>query len=73
VGHAARSGLDGAEALKAVTIHPARLLKLDARLGGLERGRDGDVVLTTGDPFDLSCRIRYVVSAGKIVYESKSP
>ncbi|HEU4334408.1 MAG TPA: amidohydrolase family protein, partial [Candidatus Eisenbacteria bacterium] len=32
VGHAARSGLDGAEALKAVTSNPARLLKLDARL-----------------------------------------
>ena len=71
VGHAARSGLDGPEALKAVTSHPARLLKLDARLGGLERGRDGDVVLTTGDPFDLSSRIRYVVSSGKIVFESK--
>jgi imidazolonepropionase-like amidohydrolase len=73
MGHAARSGLDGIEALKAVTSHPARLLKLDNRLGGLERGRDGDVVLTTGDPFELSSRIRYVVSAGKIVYESKAP
>ncbi len=71
VGHAARAGLEGAEALKAVTIHPARLLKMDSRLGGLERGRDGDVVLTTGDPFDLSCRVRYVVSGGKIVFESK--
>lgn len=72
VGHAARSGLDGTEALKAVTIHPARLLKLDSRLGGLERGRDGDVVLTTGDPYDLSSRIRYVVSNGKVVFESKN-
>jgi imidazolonepropionase-like amidohydrolase len=73
VGHAARSGLDGPEALKAVTSHPARLLKLDTRLGGLERGRDGDVVLTTGDPYDLSSRIRYVISGGKIVFESKTP
>ncbi|HKS17411.1 MAG TPA: amidohydrolase family protein, partial [Planctomycetota bacterium] len=73
VGHAARSGLDGPEALKAVTINPARLLKLDSRLGGLERGRDGDVVLTAGDPYDLSSRIRYVLSSGKIVFESKTP
>jgi hypothetical protein len=73
VGHAARSGLDGTEALKAVTCHPARLLKLDSRLGGLERGRDGDVVLTAGDPFELTSRVRYVVSGGKIVFESKAP
>jgi hypothetical protein len=71
VGHAARSGLDGPEALKAVTINPARLLKLDSRLGGLERGRDGDVVLTQGEPYDLSSRIRYVLSSGKVVFESK--
>jgi len=71
VGHAARSGLDGNEALKAVTIHPARMLKIESRLGSLERGRDGDVVLTTGDPYDLSSRVRYVLSSGKIVFESK--
>ena len=73
VGHAARSGLEGTEALKAVTIHPARMLKIESRLGSLERGRDGDVVLTTGDPFDLSSRVKYVLSGGKIVFESKGP
>jgi imidazolonepropionase-like amidohydrolase len=72
VGHAARSGLDGAEALKAVTANPARLLKMESRLGGLERGRDGDVVLTSGDPFDLSSRVRCVISGGKVVFESKN-
>jgi imidazolonepropionase-like amidohydrolase len=70
VGHAARYGLEGNDALKAVTIHPARMLKLDARLGSLERGRDGDVVLTAGDPFDVSSSVKYVLSGGKVIFKA---
>ncbi|MBI4565787.1 MAG: amidohydrolase family protein [Planctomycetes bacterium] len=67
--HAVRYGLDGFDALKAVSVNPARMLRLDDRVGSLERGRDGDVVLSAGDPFDLSSRIRMVICNGKIVYQ----
>ena len=69
--HAVRHGLDGFDALKAVTSNAARLLKADTRIGALERGRDADIVLYTGDPFLLTSRIRYVIIDGKIVHETQ--
>jgi imidazolonepropionase-like amidohydrolase len=69
--YAVRHGLDPFDALKALTISPARMLKLDARLGSIERGRDADLVLFSGDPFAMTSRIRYVIIDGRIVHESK--
>jgi imidazolonepropionase-like amidohydrolase len=69
--HAVRYGLDPFDALKALTVVPARLLKLDGRLGSIERGRDADLVILTGDPFLPLSRVRYVLIDGKIVFEGK--
>ncbi|MCI0588120.1 MAG: amidohydrolase family protein [Planctomycetes bacterium] len=60
-------GMDPGEALRAVTIHPARLYKIDDRVGSLEAGRDGDLVVWTGDPFDPSSRILAVVADGEVL------
>lgn len=65
--HAVRNGLDPEDALKSLTVHAARCLNLEGRLGAIERGRDGDVVLLTGDPFDLSTRVRLVVTGGRVI------
>jgi imidazolonepropionase-like amidohydrolase len=54
-----------------MTINPARLLRLEARLGAVERGRDADLVLLTGDPLSLSSRVKMVLVDGKVVYEDK--
>ncbi len=69
--HAIRFGLDAHDALKSVTLNPARLARIDARIGSLERGRDADVVLYTGDPFVMTSRVRMVLIDGKIVHEAK--
>ncbi len=69
--YSVRHGMDPFDALKTLTVHPARLLKLEARLGALERGRDGDLVLLTGDPMSLSSRVKMVVVDGKIVFEAR--
>jgi imidazolonepropionase-like amidohydrolase len=69
--YAVRHGMDPFDALKTITISPARLLKLDARLGAIERGRDADLVLLTGDPLALSSRVKVVLIDGKIVFEDK--
>jgi imidazolonepropionase-like amidohydrolase len=66
-----RNGMDPFDALKTMTINPARLLRLEARLGAVERGRDADLVLLTGDPLSLSSRVKMVLVDGKIVYEDK--
>lgn len=64
---AVRHGLDPADALRALTAVPARLLKMDARIGALERGRDADLVVFDGDPFSPASRVRWVLIEGKIV------
>jgi imidazolonepropionase-like amidohydrolase len=67
--YAVRNGLEPFDALKALSVNPARMLKLDGRIGSIERGRDADLVLFTGDPFAPSSRVKYVIVDGKVVYE----
>jgi imidazolonepropionase-like amidohydrolase len=67
--YAVRNGLEAFDALKALTVNPARMLKLEGRIGSVERGRDADLVLFAGDPFTPSSRVKYVIVDGKIVYE----
>ena len=49
-GLAVKAGMDRFEALKAITINPARHLGIEDRVGSLEKGKDGDVVVCDGDP-----------------------
>ena len=51
VGMCIARGLPYEAALHAVTINPARLLGLDARIGSLEVGKDADLAIFSGDPF----------------------
>ena len=60
----------GSGVLKSLTVNPSRMLKLDGRIGAIERGRDADLVLFTGDPFSPASRVKYVIVDGKIVYEA---
>lgn len=62
---AVRHGMAPAEALKAVTINPARLAGLEARIGSLEPGKDADFVVFDGDPFDIQTRVAAVYIDGR--------
>ena len=64
-----KEGLDRETALQAITINPARILGLDDRVGSLEVGKDGDLVLWDGDPLDIMSRARTVVLEGRRVYD----
>ncbi|MCR4443083.1 MAG: amidohydrolase [Peptococcaceae bacterium] len=66
---AVRNGMDEMEALKAITINPARILKLDHRLGSLAAGKDADMVVISGHPLDWRSRVEMVYIDGKLVYE----
>jgi imidazolonepropionase-like amidohydrolase len=66
-GNAIAYGLDRDAALRAVTLEPARAWGVANRLGSLEVGKDADVVVWSGDPFELSTRAEHVFIAGREV------
>lgn len=68
-GLAARDGLDELEALKAITINAAEILGLKDRLGSLEKGKDADIVIFDGHPFELTGQTYMVLIDGKVVYK----
>jgi len=59
-GNAIAYGMDRDAALRAVTLEPARAWGVGARLGSLETGKDADVVVWSGDPFELTTRAEHV-------------
>jgi len=63
-----REGWAREEALKALTLNPAKLLGLDARLGSIEKGKDADLIFLDSDPFAPDARVREVMIAGEIVF-----
>ena len=66
---AAANGLTPAEALATITIEAARIIGQQARVGSLERGKDGDVVLFDGDPFEYATHVCTVLIEGRVVRE----
>lgn len=66
---AAAYGVPVEEALASMTIRPARLLGLDGRIGSLEVGKDGDLVLFSGDPMEHLTQVCAVVIEGSVVSE----
>jgi imidazolonepropionase-like amidohydrolase len=63
-GLAVRSGMDRGEALKAITINAAKHLGVEDRVGSLEAGKDADIILATGDIFDLETQFTAVYING---------
>lgn len=68
---AAANGLTLDEALRMITIDAARLLGVDNRVGSLEVGKDGDIALFDGDPFEYTSHCIGVVINGQVVSEAK--
>ena len=65
---AVKEGLDREVALQALTVNPAAFLGLGSRIGALARGLDGDVVVGSGDPLDVTSRAEHVFVTGTEVY-----
>lgn len=60
-------GLTPDQALELVTMGPARMLGIDDRVGSLEVGKDGDVALFDGDPFEYTTHVIGTVIEGERV------
>jgi hypothetical protein len=64
-----RGGATEEEALAAVTLRPAEILKIADRVGSLEVGKDGDVAIMDLDPLDYRSFAEFTVVNGRVVYE----
>lgn len=65
---AVKDGLSRETALEALTVNPAAFLRLDDRVGSLTPGLDGDVVVWSGDPLDVTSRAERVYIGGAEVF-----
>ena len=57
------------EALKAITLNPARILGVDDRLGSLEKGKDADLLILSGHPLDYRSFVLKAFINGKLYYD----
>ncbi|MEO7282023.1 MAG: amidohydrolase family protein [Gelidibacter sp.] len=69
-GQAVVHGLSFDEALKTITLNPAKLLGIDTRVGSIEKGKDADLVLFDGDPFEYLTKVKMVFIDGEMVAEN---
>lgn len=60
-------GLPRMAALEALTTSPARILGIDDQVGSLREGKDADLVLFDGDPFQYTTHITSVIVDGQVV------
>ncbi|MGN1187361.1 MAG: amidohydrolase family protein [Lachnospiraceae bacterium] len=70
-GLAVKSGMDEFEALKSITINPARHLTIDERVGSIERGKDADFAISRGNIMNSESQLKYTIINGRIVYEAE--
>lgn len=62
-------GLSPEEALKMITLNPARLLHLDGTMGSIKVGKSADVVLWDGDPLSLYSKAEKTIIEGAIYFD----
>jgi imidazolonepropionase-like amidohydrolase len=62
-------GMSHDEALRALTLAPAELFGIADRVGSLQAGRDANLVIWSGDPFEFSTRAEHVFVRGREISE----
>ncbi len=70
-GLAVKNGMPMEAALKAITIHAAKICGVDDRVGSIKPGKDADIAVFTGNPMEVFTKTMWTIIDGKIVYEGK--
>ena len=68
-GMAIKAGMDPFDALKAITLNPAEHIGVADRVGSLEVGKDADLVITAGSPFEVLTEVKAVFIDGVRIAE----
>ena len=66
-GLAVQAGMDPFQALQAITINPAKHVGIADRVGSIEVGKDADILITDGNPMEVSTKIEKVYIDGKLI------
>lgn len=72
-GLAVRAGMSRKKALEALTLAGARMLDLQDRIGSLEKGKDADFIILSGDPFSVYTHVLQTWVEGQKVYDRSNP
>ena len=62
-------GVSKYDALRMLTLNPARQLLIDDKVGSVEVGKQADIVLLSGDPFDVYSRVEKTIVDGIVYYD----
>lgn len=63
------SGLSFEDGLKSITINAAKIIGQDHRVGSIEKGKDADIVIYDGDPFEYLTHVCTVITNGKVTHQ----
>lgn len=63
--------LSPVQALKLITLHPAKALGIDKEVGTIEVGKLADIVLWTDNPLSVNAKVKYTIIEGKIYYDEE--
>lgn len=67
-GLAVKAGMKEEEALKSITIYPARICRVSDRVGSLRAGKDADIVIFDGNPLEAATRALCTLIDGRVAY-----
>jgi len=70
---AVRGGMSRAKALEGLTLAPARMLDLADRLGSLEKGKDADFIVLSGDPLSVYTHVEQTWVEGELLFDRARP
>ena len=65
--NAVAHGLSYEDGLKAVTLYPAQIFGFDSQLGTVEMGKAANLIVTNGDPLELTTEVKYLFIKGQLV------
>ena len=68
-GNAVAYGMSHDDALRAVTLTPAEVFGMSDHVGSLQAGKDANIVVWSGDPFEFSTQVEHVLIRGREVKE----
>jgi imidazolonepropionase-like amidohydrolase len=66
---AVKEGMDEYEALKSITINAALNTGINDRVGSLEVGKDADIVIFDGHPFEYKSKVLTTIINGEVIFE----